>query len=53
MLLRFNNLLGVVVKIFDPTSTLEAEAVGLVSLRLAWSTEQVPEQPGIHRDNLF
>jgi hypothetical protein len=36
----------VVVHTFNP-STQEAEAV---SLRPAWSTEQVPEQPELHRE---
>jgi hypothetical protein len=38
-----------VVHVFNP-STWEAEADTSLSLRPAWSTEQVPEQPGLHRD---
>jgi hypothetical protein len=33
-------------------STQEAEAGGFLSLRPAWSTEQVLEQPGLHREAL-
>jgi hypothetical protein len=33
-------------------STQEAEADGFLSLRLAWSTEWVPGQPGLHRETL-
>ena len=33
-------------------STWEAEAGGLVSLRLAWTTEWVPGQRGLHRESL-
>uniref|UniRef100_A0ABK0LLZ5 Protein archease n=1 Tax=Rattus norvegicus TaxID=10116 RepID=A0ABK0LLZ5_RAT len=36
---------------FNP-STQEAEAGGSLSLRLAWSTERVPAQPGLHRETL-
>jgi hypothetical protein len=36
---------------FNP-STLEAEAGGFLSLRPAWSTEWVPEQPELHRETL-
>ena len=36
---------------FDP-STREAEAVGFLSSRPAWSTESVPGQPGLHRETL-
>jgi hypothetical protein len=42
-------LSGVVVHSFNP-STWEAEAGGF--LRLAWSTEWVPGQPGLHRETL-
>jgi hypothetical protein len=48
-LLIFNaqgNKLGVVVCAFNP-STWETEAGGTLRLRPAWSTEQVPEQPGL------
>jgi hypothetical protein len=31
---------------------LEAEAGKFLSLRPAWSTEQVPGQPGLHREIL-
>ena len=33
-------------------STWEAEAGGFLSSRLAWSTECVPGQPGLHRETL-
>ena len=33
-------------------NTLEAEAGGPLSLRPAWSTEWVPEQPMLHRETL-
>jgi hypothetical protein len=36
---------------FNP-STQEAEAGGFLSSRLAWSTEWVPGQPGLHRETL-
>jgi hypothetical protein len=36
---------------FNP-STCEAEAGGFLSSRSAWSTEGVPEQPGLHRETL-
>ena len=36
---------------FNP-STQEAETGRSLSLRLAWSTEQVPGEPGIHRENV-
>lgn len=42
--------LAVVVHTFNP-STREAEAGGPLSSRLAWSTDQVPVQPGLHRGN--
>jgi hypothetical protein len=42
----------VVAHVFNP-STWEAEAGGFLSSRTAWSTESVPEQPGIHRETLF
>jgi hypothetical protein len=41
----------VVAHAFNP-STWEAEAGGFLSLRPAWSTEQVPGQPGLHRETL-
>jgi hypothetical protein len=41
----------VVVHAFNP-STQEAEAGGFLSSRPAWSTEQVPGQPGLHRETL-
>jgi hypothetical protein len=44
-------LLGVVAHAFNP-STREAEAGGFLSLRPAWSTKCVPEQPGLHRETL-
>ena len=31
---------------------LVAEAGGFLSLRPAWSSEQVPGQPGLHRETL-
>jgi len=34
-------------------STWEAKAGGSLSLRIAWSTEGVPGQPGLHRETLF
>jgi hypothetical protein len=33
-------------------STWEAEADGSLSLRPAWSTKRVPEQPGLYRETL-
>ena len=42
---------GMVKHTFNP-STWEAEAGGALSLRPPWSTEQVPEQPGLHRETL-
>jgi hypothetical protein len=36
---------------FNP-STWEAEAGGFLSSRPAWSTERVPEQPGLYRETL-
>jgi hypothetical protein len=36
---------------FNP-SILEAEEGGFLSLRPAWSTEQVLGQPGLHRETL-
>ena len=36
---------------FDPC-LLEAEASGSLSSSPAWSTEQVPGQPGLHRETL-
>jgi hypothetical protein len=33
-------------------STWEAEAGGFLSSRPAWSTEQVPGHPGLHRETL-
>ena len=42
----------VVVQAFN-SSTQEAEAGGSLSLKLAWSTEQVSGQPGLlHRETL-
>ena len=38
-----------VVHTFNP-STQEAEASGFLSLRPAFATEQVPGQPGLHRE---
>jgi len=46
-----NPWLGMAAQTIDP-STQEAEAGRSVSLRPAWSTEQVPGQPGIHRETL-
>ena len=43
---------AIVVHTFNPR-TGEAETGGSLSLRLAWSTEQVPGQPWIHREALF
>ena len=48
------NVLGswaVVAHAFNP-STWEAEAVGFLCSRPAWSTEWVPGQPGLHRETL-
>jgi hypothetical protein len=42
---------AVVVHAFN-RSTQEAEAGGFLSLRPAWSTELVPEQPGLLRETL-
>ena len=42
---------GVVVHIFDPI-TRKAEEGTSLSLRPAWSTEQILEQVGIHRETL-
>ena len=38
-------------RIFNP-SAQEAEAGGSLSSRPAWSTKQVPGQPGLHREML-
>jgi hypothetical protein len=46
-----NNCQTVVAHAFNP-STWEAEAGGFLSSRLAWSTEWVPGQPGLHRETL-
>jgi hypothetical protein len=43
--------LGMVVHAFNP-STWEAEAGRFLSLRLAWSSERSPGQPGLHRETL-
>jgi hypothetical protein len=40
----------VVVYAFNP-NTWEAEAGGSLGSRIAWSTEQVPGQPGLQREN--
>jgi hypothetical protein len=45
------NMPRVVAHAFDP-STWEAESGGFLSSRPAWSTEQVPGQPGLHRETL-
>jgi hypothetical protein len=42
---------SVVAHAFNP-STWEAEAGGFLSSRPAWSTEQVPGQPGLHKETL-
>jgi hypothetical protein len=42
----------VVVHAFNPR-TQEAEAGGFLSSRPAWSTEQVPGQPKLHRETLL
>jgi hypothetical protein len=42
---------AVVAHAFNP-STWEADAGRFLSLRPAWSTERVPGQPGLHRENL-
>jgi hypothetical protein len=42
---------AVVAHAFNP-STWEAEAGGFLNSRPAWSTERVPEQPGLHREIL-
>ena len=39
-----------VMNAFHP-STMEAEAGGSMSLRPSWSTGQVLERPGLHREN--
>jgi hypothetical protein len=41
----------VVTQSFNP-STREVEAGGSLSSRPAWSTKQVPGQPGLHRETL-
>jgi hypothetical protein len=41
----------VVAHAFNP-SIQEAEAGGSLRLRTAWSTEQVPGQPGLYRETL-
>jgi hypothetical protein len=45
------NVPGVVAHTFNP-STQEAEAVGFLNLRPAWSTKWVPGQPGLYRETL-
>jgi hypothetical protein len=45
---RLRQSRAVVAHAFNP-STWEAAAGGFLSLRLAWSTELVPGQPGLHR----
>jgi hypothetical protein len=42
---------GVVALAFNP-NTQEAEAGGFLSSRPAWSTKQVPGQPGLYRETL-
>ena len=42
-------VVAVVALAFNP-STVEAEAGRSLSLRPAWSTEGVTEQPGLHRE---
>ena len=38
--------------VFNPSNReAEAEAGGFLSSRPAWSTEQIPGQPGLHRKN--
>jgi hypothetical protein len=44
-------LLQVVAHAFNP-STREAEAGRFLSLRPAWTTEQDPGWPGLHRETL-
>jgi hypothetical protein len=34
------------------SNTWEAEVVGFLSSRPAWSTKRVPGQPGLHRETL-
>jgi hypothetical protein len=51
MILALGGEPGVVAHAFNP-STWEAEAGGFLSSRPAWSTEQVPGQPGLHRETL-
>jgi hypothetical protein len=41
----------VVVYIFNPSSW-EVEPGGFLRSRLAWSTEQIPGQPGLYRETL-
>ena len=43
---------AMVVHDFNP-STGKAEANGVLSSSLAWSTESVPGQPGLHRETLL
>jgi hypothetical protein len=43
--------LDVMAHAFKP-STQEAEAGGFLSSRPAWSTEWIPEQPGLQRETL-
>jgi hypothetical protein len=45
-------ILDVMTHTFNP-STLEADMGESLSLRTAWSTEQVPKQPGLNRETLF
>ena len=43
--------LAMVAHAFNPSSQeAEAEADGSLRLKYAWSTERLPEQPGLHRD---
>jgi hypothetical protein len=51
LIYKFKNSQGVVVYAFNP-STQEAEAGQSLTLRPAWSTEQVLGQPRLHREAL-
>jgi hypothetical protein len=49
--IKTNKSRAVVARAFNP-STWEAEAGRFLSSRPAWSTEWVPGQPGLYRENL-
>jgi hypothetical protein len=48
---KAGNSQAMVAHAFNP-NTWEAVAGGFLSLRPAWSTEGVPEPPGLHRETL-